>query len=80
MNRYVFTVTWEDSFDVDADTEDEAWQIAYESYPDRFGKSKGTVYVNLDEGNDEKELWGQFDTDPEDTDVTELVTEHDKYF
>lgn len=80
MNRFVFTVTWEDSFGVDADTEDEAWQIAYETYPERFGKTKGTVHVNLEEGDIEQDLWGRFDTDPDDSDVTELVTEYDNYF
>lgn len=81
MNRYTFNVTWEHEIMVDADTEDEAWAEVYLSYPDHFGKGKGSVAVELMlDQSDEQDLWGKFDTDPEEPHIAELVLDDDNYF
>lgn len=72
MSVYRFNVAWTHLLEVEASSEEEAWEYAHDEALHAFSKSKGDLHIDLDEGNDssDEDEWGLFDKDPEDEDIT----------
>lgn len=83
MQTFTFNIQWTHFLSIDADTEDEAWAEAYARIDDEFGKSRGTINVELEaDEEDQTDEWAFFDTDPEDNESEELyglVLDDEKY-
>lgn len=82
MNTYKFNINWNTEIEVESDSEETAWNSVQDMILDAYGKGKGDLTIDLasdfDEDND-IDVWGAFDTDPEETHISSLAVDDSDY-
>lgn len=79
MSKYTFHIEWTTELEIDAPSEEEAWDSVHDSVVDAFGKSKGDLRIDIAGDKSTHGEWDDFDTDPEQEDITNLAVDNDYY-